>query len=452
VEHVQDVVRGSQPQASAADAARPMAGSPQGAKSSYLPINTLAAAPPPPPAPAPAPVLVKPPEDPMVKVLPEPGAEPVKEPVKQVAAAAPKVVALDTTGEIQRTSCAMRMSGAPGDCAGPVGPGGPVGPPAPMMPDRPVPTELALVSHPPYMIEPPDILLIDTIRMIPRPPYVVQPMDALLIKVAEALPNQPLDGIYTVGPDGSVNLGFNYGVVRVAGLELEAAQEAIRKHLGRILKNPQVAVALSQFRGFQQVRGEHLVRQDGTISLGTYGGVYVTGLTIPQAKAAIERHLAQFVAEPEVSVDVFAYNSKSYYVIADGGGFGQQVFRFPITGKETVLDAIGQIQGLPAVASKRRIWVARPAPADYACTQILPVDWRAITEGGSTCTNYQIFPGDRIYLKADCLIAINNAIAKVVAPIERLFGITLLGATTVQEFRNNRNNGNGTGAIFTVGF
>ena len=138
VEHVQDVVRGSQPQASAADATRPMASSPEVAKSSYLPINTLAAAPPPPPAPAPAPVLVKPPEDPMVKVLPEPGAEPVKEPAKEVAAAAPKVVALDTTGEIQRTSCAMRMSGAPGDCAGPVGPGGPGGPGGPLAPVAPV--------------------------------------------------------------------------------------------------------------------------------------------------------------------------------------------------------------------------------------------------------------------------------------------------------------------------
>src|SRR5579872_2365444 len=37
-----------------------------------------------------------------------------------------------------------------------------------------VPTEMQKLSHPPYMIEPPDILFIDTIRMIPRPPYVVQ--------------------------------------------------------------------------------------------------------------------------------------------------------------------------------------------------------------------------------------------------------------------------------------
>jgi hypothetical protein len=166
----------------------------------------------------------------------------------------------------------------------------------------------------------------------------------------------------------------------------------------------------------------------------------VTGLTIPQAKHAIEQYLSQFLVNPEISLDVFAYNSKVYYIIADGAGYGQLVYRLPVTGKETVLDAISLIQGLPVVASKKKIWVARPAPAGAPCDQVLPVDWRAITMGGSTATNYQIFPGDRIYIQSDCLIRLDYAIAKIVSPIERLFGVTLLGSTTVQSFRHNTNN------------
>jgi polysaccharide export outer membrane protein len=325
-----------------------------------------------------------------------------------------------------------------------VGPDGPIDPG-----DRPLPTELAMVSHPPYMIEPPDILLLDTIRMVPRPPYTVQPLDVLLVRVSETLPNQPIDGAFVVAPDGTISLGYSYGLVRVAGMSLEMVQSAISKHLNRVLRNPQVSIGLGQFRGMQQLRGEHLVRQDGTISLGTYGCVYVTGMTIPQAKHAIEMHLSQFLLEPEVSLDVFAYNSKVIYVIADGAGFGEQVIRLPVTGKETVLDAISQIQGLPIVASKRRIWVARPVPADHACVQVLPVDWMAITQGGSTATNYQLFPGDRIYIKSDWLICFDNAVAKIVAPIERVLGVTLLGASTVQTIRNTNNN-NGTGAVAIV--
>ncbi|MFO0877277.1 MAG: polysaccharide biosynthesis/export family protein [Gemmataceae bacterium] len=317
----------------------------------------------------------------------------------------------------------------------------------PIPPQGFVPTEKAKTSLPPYVIEPPDILLIDPIRMIPRPPYIVQPLDVLLVRVAEPLPNQPIEGPYTVSPDGVLNLGYTYGVVRVAGMPLEEIERAIRAQLGRVLKDPQVAVGLAQYRGIQQVRGEHLVRPDGTVSLGNYGCVYVAGLTLAQAKVAIERHLCQHLLEPEVAVDVFGYNSKVYYVITDGAGYGMQVYRFPVTGNETVLDAISNIQGLPAVASTKKIWVARPAPAGHPCSQILPVDWLAVAEGGVTGTNYQLFPGDRVYIQSDPLIKFDNVIAKVLAPFERIMGFALISTAVFQNLRNN-GGGNGSGVGF----
>ena len=93
------------------------------------------------------------------------------------------------------------------------------------------------------------------------------------------------------------------------------------------------------------------------------------------------------------------------------------------------------INGLPPVSSKRRIWLARPTPVQHGCYEILPVNWEAITEAGSTETNWQIFPGDRVYVKADPLITLDNTLAKVLSPIERVFGATLLGSATVQSFR-----------------
>jgi polysaccharide export outer membrane protein len=312
----------------------------------------------------------------------------------------------------------------------------------------PLPHELQPTVHPPYVIEPPDVLTIDAVRLIPRPPYRVEPLDVLLIQVTDALPNQPIAGPYAVSPEGVVNLGYNYGVVRVVGTTVEQAALSIRSQLQKLgLTNAQVSVSLVQFRGAQQIRGEHLVGQDGTINLGTYGSVNVTGLTVCQAKAVIERHLAPCLLNPEISLSVSAYNSKVYYVITDGGGFGQQVFRFPTTGKEYVLDAISNIGGLPAVSSRRKIWVARPAPAEKGCYQILPVDWQVITEAGATCTNYQLFPGDRIYVMADPLITIDNMLAKVFSPIERVLGVTLLGTTTVTSFRAINSGAGGIGFV-----
>jgi polysaccharide export outer membrane protein len=327
-------------------------------------------------------------------------------------------------------------------------------PPDPHTYDRRPPHELMKITHPPYTIEPPDILLITANRLIPRAPYTVQPLDVLIVRAPDALPNEPIDGLYTITPAGYLTLGFSYRSLRVAGYSLERVAQLVKEELisqGVKPEKARVQVGLAQFRGVQAITGEHLVRQDGTISLGTYGCMNVTGLTLAQAKCALERYLSQFLQDPEIIVDVFAYNSKVYYVIADGGGYGQSVLRFPITGNETVLDAISNINGLPAQASRKHIWVARPAPSDRDCLQVLPVDWKAITEGGATGTNYQLFPGDRIYVKADPLITLDNTLAKVLSPLERVLGVALLTGSTIQSFRNNNNfNGNGTTAVVAV--
>src|SRR5262249_17341184 len=119
--------------------------------------------------------------------------------------------------------------------------------------------------------------------------------------------------------------------------------------------------------------------------------------------------------------------------------YGQQVIALPATGNETVLDAIARVQGLPAVASLKRIWVSRPSPAGTPCSTGFPGDWKAITQAGRTETKYQLLPRDRIYISGDCLITFYNYLDRVLAPIERIFGVTLLGATTWQTIHNGNN-------------
>lgn len=105
-------------------------------------------------------------------------------------------------------------------------------------------------------------------------------------------------------------------------------------------------------------RGEFLIRPDGTVGLAEYGSAYVAGMTLPQVKAAITKQLNKSIPDPEVSVDVVAFNSKSFYVIY-GSPDGESVARFPSTGNETVADAIAMIGGLREEAAKRKVWVAR---------------------------------------------------------------------------------------------
>lgn len=271
--------------------------------------------------------------------------------------------------------------------------------PVAVPPPGAVPRELDKITLPPYVIEAPDQLLIEVVQRSKVSDKASDKdakgmdKDAAERPVTERLTVQPVSGPFQVRPDGSVYLGF-WGSVPVAGLTLEQAAEAIRNH---IAQNP----VLKEYS------------------------------TDPRSLVVI--------------LDVLAYNSKRYYVFFDGAGVGEQVLSFPVTGNETVLDAIANIGGLSAVASKRNIWVARRTPHPGQPLQILPVDWVGISQHGITVTNYQLLPGDRLYVKAQRLVLIDNTLARIFAPIERVFGITLLGASTVNQisgrgFNNNNNN------------
>jgi polysaccharide export outer membrane protein len=249
----------------------------------------------------------------------------------------------------------------------------------------------------PLVAPPPDGAVPTELKKVTLPPYVIEPPDQLIIEVL------------TAPPAGQTQ-----------------------------------AVQLSP----QPISGSHTVRMDGTVGLGIYGSVALAGLTLDQAQEVIRQFIAKTanVAPDQlyVIVDVMVYSSKFYYVITDGAGYGEQVYPFPITGSETVLDAVGRINGLPAVASKREIWVARRNPNGPNCAdQILPVDWVGITQHGITLTNYQVMPGDRIYVQSQKILRIDSALAKFLSPLERITGYGLLLGNTIQSFGGFQNGGGG---------
>ena len=320
-----------------------------------------------------------------------------------------------------------------------------------------IPRELQKVSIPPYRVETPDILSIESVNNIRPAGEPLRAGDDLAIRVAGTLPidSSPsadpvqndfkqISGIYRIQTDGTVDLGPEYGSVVVEGLTIRGAKAAIDAHLRREagLGDPKVAVSLPNVNGKQLISGEHVIRPDGTVALGIYGSVYVNGMTLDEVKATVEEHLTRYMHQPEILVDVLAYNSKVIYVIADGGGSGESVVPLPFKGNETVLDAIAQVDGLSEVSSKN-IWVARPSPATSQVAQTMPVDWRAITQDAVTTTNYQLMPGDRVYIKADHMIATDNFIAKFTVPMSRIFGVTLLGNGTVQALKRGPNGSTG---------
>ncbi len=206
------------------------------------------------------------------------------------------------------------------------------------------------------------------------PPYVIEPPDILLVEVLEALPGRPIFGERLVRPDGTISLGF-YGDVYVAGLTINEAKEKIIAHLRKYLMDEPLG----------------LIKEDE--ETGEF-------IAVPPAESN------------RVIVDVAAYNSKYYYVQGDVGAPG----RLPITGNETVLDAVQFAGGLMPTAAPQNIRLVRPAPPGACCEQVLPVNLSAIINAGDPTTNYQLMPGDRLMVYRDPIVRGTIFLERIAAP------------------------------------
>jgi hypothetical protein len=92
-------------------------------------------------------------------------------------------------------------------------------------------------------------------------------------------------------------------------------------------------------------------------------------------------------------------HEKVYYVVFQSPTLGEEKerrYKFPFTGNENVLDVIANIGDLQPLASKR-IWIARRVENSNSVA-VRPVDWADITVHGKPDTNYQLLPGDRVFV------------------------------------------------------
>jgi protein involved in polysaccharide export with SLBB domain len=140
--------------------------------------------------------------------------------------------------------------------------------------------------------------------------------------------------------------------------------------------------------------GDQPVLPDGTIRLGRYGPLVVAGQTLDQVEAAVNALIKSRTKNAgPITVRLVSRVSKVYYVLGEVNSPGS----FPLQGREAVLDGIIAAGGLTDRASHRHIILSRPTnPRD--CRVVLPICYQQIVQLGDTSTNYQLAPGDRIFV------------------------------------------------------
>jgi polysaccharide export outer membrane protein len=149
-----------------------------------------------------------------------------------------------------------------------------------------------------------------------------------------------------------------------------------------------------EFESPVRLPADQPVLPDGTIDLGRYGRLLVAGKTIPEIEQAIHAAVeAQAKDAGPIGVRLITRQSKVYYVLGEVNAPGA----YPLNGRETVLDAILAAGGLTERASGQNIILSRPTvPED--CRVVIPICYDEIVQLGDTSTNYQIAPGDRIFI------------------------------------------------------
>jgi protein involved in polysaccharide export with SLBB domain len=266
------------------------------------------------------------------------------------------------------------------------------------------PKRIAAAELSDYVIEPPDVLLIEAANLIPKSSLRLGALDEVLI-LAGTGARLRIDGKYTIDNEGNVNLGAKCGRVHLAGLTAKEAEGVIQNELIDDMGKVPVGVTLHTGMNAQQINGKHLVGMDGCVNLGDFGTVYVAGMTPREARAAIEQKLAERLEAPAVLVEVASYNSKVAYVILQGDRAGDEVSRlslpYPLAAEWNVGKALASgVYPQPVDFSKTRITLKRPAPDGKGEEREFPVAWDKKAGKPTDETNHAVLPGDRIFI--DC--------------------------------------------------
>lgn len=156
-----------------------------------------------------------------------------------------------------------------------------------------------------------------------------------------------------------------------------------------------------------RVPADQTVLPDGTIDLGDFGRLQVTGRTVSMVEEMIETKIAAAELDLEesqrrVNVRLIDPQSKLIYVLGEVAAPGS----YPLVGRETVLDAVVAAGGLSDRASPCDIILSRPT-SPGSCRIVMPICYNQIVQLGDSTTNYQLMPGDRIFVASrsllDCL-------------------------------------------------
>lgn len=133
------------------------------------------------------------------------------------------------------------------------------------------------------------------------------------------------------------------------------------------------------------------VRSDGKISIPLVKEVFAAGLSPLQLEDVLTQKLRQYINNPVVTVIVMEVRSQRIFIVGNVSGSGM----LPLEPGLTVMKAIGLAGGLTEFARRKKIFVLREVGGQQ---QKLPFDYQSVLSGKNPELDFELRPGDTIFV------------------------------------------------------
>jgi polysaccharide export outer membrane protein len=139
--------------------------------------------------------------------------------------------------------------------------------------------------------------------------------------------------------------------------------------------------------GEQDMLQEVVVRPDGKFSYPLAGDIAASGHTVDDVREQVVAHIAEFIPDPAVTVQVRQIVGNNVYVLGQVNRPGM----FVMTGPTDVMQALAMAGGTSTFADLNKIRVLR---RDNGAQRAIRFDYKDVADGEDLSQNIVLQPGD----------------------------------------------------------